>query len=137
MSRCRIINVRHFLTEFFCLTESSGEVSGAGDPPGVRPGHDSVQGAEATREPRTAEVRRRGHQRGHQVPAGEAGREHAGSQVPGRLPHGQHTCYFQTGAVLLRGADCKIVLYKEKLETKEKDIVVLDTNLADLYEAIL
>lgn len=64
------------------LTESPGEVRGEGDSAGVRPGHDSVQGAEAAGEPRTAEVRRRGHHRGHQVPAGEAGGERAGSQVP-------------------------------------------------------
>lgn len=62
-------------------TESPGEVVREGDSPGVRPGHDSVQGAEAAGELGAAEVRRRGHHGGHQVPAGEAGGERAGPQV--------------------------------------------------------
>lgn len=70
-------------------TESPGEVCGEGDSPGVRPGHDPVQGAEAAGEPGAAEVRRRGHHGGHQVPAGEAGGERAGPQVP--THHGSWT----------------------------------------------
>lgn len=70
------------------MAESAGEGGGEGDPAGVRSGHDPVQGAEAAGEPGAAEVRRRGHHGGHQVPAGEAGRERAGSQVPsGTLFH--------------------------------------------------
>lgn len=65
-------------------TESPGEVGREGDSPGIRPGHDSVQGAEAAGELGAAEVRRRGHHGGHQVPAGEAGRERAGPQVATR-----------------------------------------------------
>lgn len=69
------------LTPLLSVTESPGEGSREGDSTGVRFGHDPVQGAEATWEPWTAEVRWWGHHRGHQVPAGEAGRECAGSQV--------------------------------------------------------
>ena len=60
-------------------TEPSREICWEGDSSGVRSGHDSVQGAEAAWEPGAAEVRWRGHHRGYQVPAGEAGRECAGS----------------------------------------------------------
>lgn len=73
------------LTLLLSVIESPGEGSREGDSTGVRFGHDSVQGAKATWEPWTAEVRWWGHHRGHQVPAGEAGRECAGSQVPSGL----------------------------------------------------
>lgn len=44
------------MAESGITARSLREVRRAGDSPGVRPGHDSVQGAEATREPRAAEV---------------------------------------------------------------------------------
>ncbi len=53
-----VINLQHlFLALLFSVAESPGEGSREGDSTGVRSGHDSVQGAEATREPRAAEVR--------------------------------------------------------------------------------
>lgn len=61
--------------------EPPGEVSREGDSPGVRAGHDPVQGAEAAGELGAAEVRRRGHHGGHQVPAGEARGERPRPQV--------------------------------------------------------
>lgn len=39
------------LTLLLSVTESAGEISREGDSTGVRFGHDSVQGAEAAREP--------------------------------------------------------------------------------------
>lgn len=52
-----VISTQHlFLTLLFSLTESSGEVLREGDSSGVRPRHDSMQSAEATREPRAAEI---------------------------------------------------------------------------------
>ena len=78
------------MTDFGALSlpERAGEVRGEGDPPGVRPGHDPVQGPQAAGEPGPAEVRRRGHLGGHQVPPGEAGGERAGPQVSVRLLRG-------------------------------------------------
>lgn len=49
----------------FSLTESPGEVGGEGDSSGVCIGYDSVQGAEAAREPWAAEIWWWGHHWGH------------------------------------------------------------------------
>lgn len=66
---------------FTPFPESSREVCREGDSAGICSGYDSVQSPEAAGEPGAAEVRRRGHHGGHQVPAGESGRERAGSEV--------------------------------------------------------